>query len=153
VTARLSASAPRVVGISVATIRGSGIGLAIAPDELARLFDGRVGSLVLHRRKVEADSAGYDVEMHLIDPMNRIRSVALLYAVRSASEPQLQHKPDGSFDPFPGAQRLDLRIDGQKATGRLTLALGGSGPRFLAHQPVYVNGEGKTFYQVVKTVE
>jgi S1-C subfamily serine protease len=34
----------RLVGISVATIKGTGIGLAIAPEELKRLFEGRVGA-------------------------------------------------------------------------------------------------------------
>src|SRR5205085_12357551 len=79
----------RLVGISVATIRGAGIGLAIAPDELARMFDGRVGALGLHRRKVEASSAEYDVEMQLIDPMNRIKSATLLYVVRTGPAPRL----------------------------------------------------------------
>src|SRR5205807_1764587 len=46
-------------------------------------------------------------------------------------------------------QRLNLRIDGQKATGHLTLALGGSGPYFLVHQTAYVNGEGTTHHTQV----
>jgi S1-C subfamily serine protease len=35
----------RLVGVSVATIRGSGIGLAIAPDELTRMFQERIGPI------------------------------------------------------------------------------------------------------------
>jgi S1-C subfamily serine protease len=135
-----------LVGISVATIRGAGIGIAIAPDELARMFDGRVGALGLHRRKVEANSAEYDVEMQLIDPMSRIKSATLLYAVRTGPGPKLQHKADGSFDPLPGTERLDLKIDGQKATGQLKLPLSGSGPQFLVYQTTYVNGGGTASY-------
>src|SRR5439155_14585568 len=64
----------RLVGISVATIRGSGIGIAIAPDELARMFQGRIGGLSLNRLQLNKDSAEYDVEMRFIDPMARITS-------------------------------------------------------------------------------
>src|SRR5438552_13879343 len=43
----------RLVGISVATIRGTGIGIAIAPDELARMFGGRVGGITLKPRPTD----------------------------------------------------------------------------------------------------
>ena len=139
-----------LVGISVATIRGAGIGLAIAPDELTRLFQGRVGGLALQQRKFETNEAEYAVEMSLIDPENQITSAALLYYVGNPL-PRLKQRADGTFEPLAGAQRLDLQIDGQKATGLLKLTFNGPGNRFLNYQTCYVNGSGKTVHTQIGT--
>jgi S1-C subfamily serine protease len=136
----------RLVGISVATIRGSGIGLAIAPDELARMFQGRVGGVGLHPRSVTADLAEFDVEMQLIDPEGQIKSAGLLYTVADSAPTPLQIKDDGTFDPLPGTRRLDVKIDGQKASGQLRLPLTNTSGRLLIFQCVYVNGDGATHH-------
>ena len=133
-----------LVGISVATIRGAGIGLAIAPDELARLFEGRVGAVGLTRRNLDADAAEFGVEMQLIDPQGQIKSAAVLYLVKSGPQTPLQPNANGTFNPLAGAQRLDLTIGGQKATGVLQLAISGIDTPFLVYQTVYVNGAGVT---------
>jgi S1-C subfamily serine protease len=67
----------RLVGVAVATIEGSGIGLAIAPEELTLLLLGRVGGVSLTKRPVADQKVTLDLEAQLIDPMNKIRMVAL----------------------------------------------------------------------------
>ncbi len=136
-----------LVGISVKTIVGAGIGLAIAPDELIRLFQGRVGSVTLKTVKVDDESAEYDVDIQLIDPENQIQSVAILYAPGS-SAPQSTKKADGDFDPLPGAKRLELNIEGQHATGRIKVDLA-DGQRSLNWQAMIVNGAGKRVYSQI----
>jgi S1-C subfamily serine protease len=139
----------RLVGISVATIRGAGIGLAIAPDELTRMFDGRVGGLALQSVQLNNEAAQYDVEMRLIDPMGRISSAFLLYTLSSVPRPRLKQNADGTFSPLDDAKRLDLQIDGQTARARLRVSLAGTRARFLVYQTGYVNGAGKTIYTQV----
>ena len=89
--------------------------------------------------------------MHLIDPESRIKSVAVLYQMGSTVQRLLQQKADGTFDPLPGAERLDLRIDGQRATGLLKLALSSKDSRYLLFQCKYVNGAGRTVYTSVSS--
>ena len=134
----------RLVGISVATIRGSGIGLAIAPDELKRLFEGRVSVVDFAERKFADDTgADYQVTMQFIDPENQIKSASLLYVVESTPHKPLNRNSNGIVDALPGADRLDLQFEGKKASGLLELTFNGAGKRFLNYQAIYVNGSGK----------
>jgi uncharacterized protein (TIGR03067 family) len=138
----------RLVGVSVATIQGTGIGLAIAPDELTRLFDGRVGAVGFHPVSMGRSSAEFQIEMALIDPERKIRSASLLYVVGSSRMRTFQQKDDGSFDPLPDAQRLELQIDGQRASGRLKTDFDDN-HRILVFQVCYVNGAGKVMYSQI----
>jgi serine protease Do len=139
----------RLVGVSVATIKGTGIGLAIAPEELTHMFEGRVGALALHGRKLDDRTAELEVELQFIDPQKQIRSAALLYTVAATPFSPLKPNADGTLNALPGAQRLALRIDGQKASGTLRLSLNGANSRYLVCQPTYVNGSGKVMFTPV----
>jgi S1-C subfamily serine protease len=137
-----------LVGISVKTIVGAGIGLAIAPDELTRLFQGRVANVVFKDIKVDEESAEYDLEVQLIDPEGQIKAVSILYVLGESAQQPLKHKEDGEFEPLSGARRVQLQIDGQKAAARLKVDLG-ENRRFLNWQTSYVNGAGRTMYTQV----
>lgn len=140
--------AGRLIGISVATIRGAGIGLAIAPDELSRMFDGRVGGIDMKPRRVDANAAEFDITMSLIDPLQKIQSAAVLYQVAAVPAPLLQHNADGSFNPITGT-RAELKVAEQIASGAFTVDRKASPGRFLVFQTAYVNGAGKTMYTQV----
>jgi predicted Zn finger-like uncharacterized protein len=139
----------RLVGISVATMRGTGIGLAIAPEELTHLFEGRVAAVGLHERKFDDSGVEFYVELQFIDPQKQIRSAALLYLVGTSPQLSTKREADGAFYPLPGAERLDLQIDGQKASGLLDLAFIASNQRYLIYQTTYVNGSGNAVYTQV----
>jgi predicted Zn finger-like uncharacterized protein len=134
----------QLVGVAVATIRGSGIGLAIAPDEVSRMLLGRIGAVKLTTRNA-ASQTEIDVEIELIDPLSRIRSAGLHYITGHASE-RVQQNKDGHWPAMAGGQDLDCRIDGSKATGTLILPGPGQQNGAFQYQAVYVDGAGTTCY-------
>jgi serine protease Do len=136
----------RLVGISVATIRGSGIGLAIAPDELTHMFEGRISTGVFHELRFDDKGAEYRIEIPLIDPENQIKSVTLLYLVGTTNLAPPKPNSEGKFEPLAGAERLELKVEPGKATGILKLTFDGPGTRFINFQTLYVNGSGKQIY-------
>jgi hypothetical protein len=140
----------RLVGVAVATIEGSGIGLAIAPEELTLLLLGRVGGVSLTKRPVANQKVTLDLEAQLIDPMNKIRMVALHWA-RKGIKPRLQADGAGLFSPLSEAQDVDLKIDGQRAVGTLNLPLKESEAYDIEYQVAYINGTGKVIYTAAAT--
>lgn len=129
----------RLVGVAVATIRSSsGIGLAIPPGELTRMLFGRIGKLEV---KVSHEN-GKDmlhVDVGLIDPLNKIRSVALDYL--PAEKVKEAPRAGDPLARLPGCKKLLLKIDGQIASGEIPLADLAERTVF---QTVYINGTGKS---------
>jgi S1-C subfamily serine protease len=140
-----------LLGVAVATVRGSGIGLAIAPDELTRMFQGRVGGVALNAKKVESALAEYEVNMHLIDPMKQIKSVTLLCKATDTPATKLGPNADGTFPALEGGQRVDLKIEDQQATGTVTLNRTPGASRFMLFQACYVAGSGQAVYTEVSS--
>ncbi len=132
-------TAGRLVGVAVATIRNSsGIGLAIPPGELTRMLFGRVGKLEM-KVAHEKDKDMLHVDVGLIDPLNKIHSVALHYLPAD----KVKDRPKGN-DPLarlPGIKKLTLKIEGQIASGDIPLTDVSEPTLF---QTVYVNGAGKS---------
>ncbi|HEV2947854.1 MAG TPA: trypsin-like peptidase domain-containing protein, partial [Gemmataceae bacterium] len=141
----------RLVGVAVATIEGSGIGLAIAPEELTLLLLGRVGGVSLTKRPVADQKVTLDLEAQLIDPMNKIRMVALHWARKGINRARPQPDGAGLFPPLSDAQDVDLKIDGQRAVGTLHLPLKESEAYDIEYQVAYINGTGKVIYTAAAT--
>jgi S1-C subfamily serine protease len=140
-----------LVGVAVATIEGSGIGLAIAPEEVALMLLGRVGGVNLTKRPVANQTVTLDIEAHLIDPMNKIRNVALHWARKDMSRARPQADKDGLFPPLSDAQDLELRIDSQHARGTLQLPLKGTEGYDIDYQVACRNGSGQLLYTAAST--
>jgi S1-C subfamily serine protease len=138
----------RLIGVAVAKIGGTRIGLAIPAADLTKMLHGRVGGVQFVTQKVEKDVAHVQVEARLIDPLGRLKSVALLHTRGPAAK--LAPNKEGRFPPLPGASRLELKIDGQKATGMLTIAAARKGQP-IGFQMAYVNGEGRTVHTQANT--
>jgi S1-C subfamily serine protease len=64
----------RLVGVSVATIKGSGIGLAIPPVDLAHMLQGRLGGAALLKVKRDQEAADLQGEIWLFDRQNKVKS-------------------------------------------------------------------------------
>jgi hypothetical protein len=111
------------------------------------LLDGRVGSSTLSLKKFESGIADFALEIRMIDPLNRIKSVAFHYAPRQGAK--LPTKPDseGNWEPLAGAKRVDLELNQSKATATFSAEVPTvtAGPPLLI-QISYVNGAGKTVY-------
>jgi S1-C subfamily serine protease len=132
-----------LVGITVAKITGTHIGMAIPPAELTKMLNGRVGAVGFTPLSSDAGMSEIQVQANLIDPLNKITAVGILY-VGADPKPKLQRNPDGTFLPLPGAQRVDLAVEAQKARGTIKVPAS-QGTKF-AFQAFYVNGQGKTIY-------
>src|SRR5579872_4406562 len=67
-----------LVGIAVQTIQGSNIGLAIPPDELTGVLEGRVGKPAVVA-SIEQGAPRYEVVVPVIDPLKKLKSVAIQF--------------------------------------------------------------------------
>src|SRR5258708_26239237 len=68
-----------LIGIAVQTIQGSNIGLAIPPEELIGVLEGRVGKPVVVASAVEGAAPKYEVVVPVIDPMKKLKSVSIQF--------------------------------------------------------------------------
>jgi predicted Zn finger-like uncharacterized protein len=102
----------RLVGVAVATIRGAHIGLAVPGHELLRMFEGRVGAV---RVATKGLANSVEVEVPVIDPLNRVRSVVVGYLRADLVQKQPRPQKGGGWSELSGALRLAMRREGQRA--------------------------------------
>lgn len=126
----------RLVGIAVATIRGSGIGLTIPSQELSRLLLGRVGSPSLRLIRRDKDAVEIEVELPLIDPLNKVRKVTLHYLAGT-------HRGKGPLTSEPGSAKIAMEIRDRAARTKINLASGTGPANALSIQAEYANEEDK----------
>ncbi len=136
----------RLIGVAVARVRGSRIGFAIPAAELQHLLLGGVAGLSLTPKLVDGGSANVLVEARVIDPSAQVKSVALLYAPADPSRGPARAEKDGRWPALPGAQRVELKVEQQKAVGSFRVPPGEKGQVAYSVQVSYVNGAGETLY-------
>jgi S1-C subfamily serine protease/regulation of enolase protein 1 (concanavalin A-like superfamily) len=136
----------RLVGVSVAQIRNTTIGFAVPPGELNRMLDGRIGRVSMALRSETNGMADIQVEAKLIDPLNRIRDVELLYAPSRALQAGMNPGADGSWPPLAGATRVNLSLSGPTAFGVIHADVRSLPGRRLMVQTAYQDGAGRTLY-------
>jgi S1-C subfamily serine protease len=136
-----------LIGIAVATIRGAQqIGLVIPRDQLLKMLDGRVGSSAVRASRLTGAKAELEVDVELIDPLNRITDVAILYVPGDVTGSLPPASPGRKRKPLAGSRRVPLTLSGSKATGTLSLILPTSAARRLTCQVTYRNGSGTEFH-------
>ncbi len=112
-----------LVGVAVATIRDStGIGLAIPSRELVRTVEGRLGKIYLHTTQEPDGPTTIHVEVGLIDPFDKVRSVALHYL--NANSLEEKPKPGDPLAELNGCRKLPLKLEKHIATGEITIKRG-----------------------------
>jgi S1-C subfamily serine protease len=135
----------RLVGVAVATIRGAHIGLAIPGRELTRMLEGHVGDpRAVAQVGTDAD-ARVEVEVPLIDPLRRIQAVTVHYLRSDLVKENPQPDQAGAWSELAGAQRLTLRLDGNRAVGSFAIRAGDK-DKAITFQVSYVNGAGRLVY-------
>src|SRR5262249_1885718 len=134
----------RLVGVAVATIRGANIGLAIPAGELTKVFEGHVGRIQAVTRKTGVNPE-VEVEAAVIDPLGRVKDVAVHYLRQDLVKNQPQRQPGGTWPELAGGQKLVLRRDGLRAVGTLAVAAADL-KRAFTFQASYVNGAGQRVY-------
>ena len=97
----------RLVGVAVATIRdGKGIGLVIPATDLARTMAGRIGKLRVSPGKTADGSPSLRIEMAVVDPLNKIRSVTARYFV---VPPKSKRPETASLEKYEGSKAVELK--------------------------------------------
>ena len=126
----------RLIGITVAKIKGTNIGLAIPTDHLAKMLQGRLSALGVQEVPTGTDGRiDLQVRLAFIDPFNRIRAAAVIVAPAEAAP--VPRRGPGGWDPLRG-ERYPMAVGNQTAT--VTIPLRGMGFRRYLIQPVYGNG-------------
>ncbi len=135
----------RLVGVCVAKIRGTNIGLAIPPIELARMLDGRTGDVAVRVKKNDGSSAIVEVRAALIDPFSKISKVVMLHTRSDNLRTKPKPGKDGEWEAISGAEKTSLKIEGNYAVGELNLfSKDVTAP--MVFQTATTNKTGKTTY-------
>jgi S1-C subfamily serine protease len=133
-----------LVGVAVSKdARANNIGYAIPTEDLAAMLQGRVTSgLVARTLKVENGAVDVQIEVGLIDPMNKLKDISV-YLARVDSLKKKPERGKEGWSKLPGAQQIDLKIDKHRAVGVMHLTATDAG--YLL-QISYVNADGNTVY-------
>jgi hypothetical protein len=108
----------RLVGVAVATItNSSGIGLIIPARHLSLVLSGRPGKPRVYARQADDGRLVIHVEIGLIDPFEKVKSVTLSYMAADLADETL--KPGGRLSAVRGCRKLPLKIDNQVASGEI----------------------------------
>ena len=128
----------RLVGVAVAKFGNTRIGLAIPTTELASMFEGRAGTPRLRQVGGDKGKVELEAEVELFDPFGKVKEVSLQYATHA----NLRDVTKG-LTGLP-TQKLALKVENQKAVGKLSL----SGPEgtelIVTAQATAVNAAGKS---------
>jgi predicted Zn finger-like uncharacterized protein len=137
-----------VVGVSVAKIRGTNIDFAIPGERVRTLLDGRI-------KEMGRDNVPYvqdgkiimPVSMIMIDPLNRIKEVALEVWTGDAKQPR---PPAVGEAPKPNAgdskhERFKLAYQAGEGKADVVLPALPPGKTYYV-QPYFVNGAGKSHW-------
>jgi hypothetical protein len=135
-----------LVGVAVAKIAQTKIGLAIPPDQLTLMLHGRVGGITIGPRRVADGAADMQARAHLIDPMNKLKAVAIHYLPSDSLKEMLKVGKDGKWSLLPGATKVDLKIDKQTAFAYFKLKPLQASQIEYTFQTAFINGDGNTVY-------
>jgi S1-C subfamily serine protease len=133
----------RLVGVAVAKVRNTNIGMAIPAQRLTQLLAGHVPDFKVSTLKMENGTASVQVEAQVLDPMRQLRGVSVYY-VRGNQAAQ-----EGGL---PGAQKADLLINGEKAVANLSLPAENQADTSFSFQVAYVAADGKTVFTPAKVI-
>ena len=130
----------QLVGVVVAKIRDTQIGLAIPTQEVHRLLAGRVAAPKLTPAKVDKGMLEVHVELGLIDPLEQITSITLHYAPTGTLTEEAKK---GGLAAFSESKTVKLQRDKQKAVGTFSVTLPEKAALELTYQVSYVRGKEK----------
>ncbi|MCS7046007.1 MAG: serine protease [Gemmataceae bacterium] len=132
-----------LVGIAVSKIQKARIGFAVPVQPLEEIMQGTVGVVLFDTLKVAKGMAEVHVESTLLDPLGKIKDLAIHYRPADAKTLPPPDK-EGRVRPLDQAKRLPLKIGEGRGRGTFNLAGNGQEKLAIVYQASYVNGTGKT---------
>jgi S1-C subfamily serine protease len=135
----------RLIGVAVAKVKGTRIGMVIPAASLTKMLHGRVGGVGFTTLKVEEGAAYVRVQAHLIDPLGKIKAVALHHLRTPLAQKPAPDK-EGRWAALPSVGKVDMKILGQGAVAGFKVNFKVRGRIPLVFQTSYVNGTGQTVY-------
>jgi hypothetical protein len=133
----------RLIGVAVAKVRGTKLCFAIPASELTAMVSGRISGLGIELKKVENGEVDVLLAVESNDPLNKISKVEVRYLRQDALKEEPKANEEGIWPELPGAEKVALKIEGQKASALLQLKSPEKKRVDYWFQRVYVNGEGK----------
>lgn len=109
----------RLVGVAVAKVRNTNIGLAIPPNELTKMLHGRIGGSGIRVLSVDKDTAEVEISLGFIDPLEKVKSATIRLVKTDAPLPR-QSKPN-EIPELTGGTTHEIKLTGQKGTIKLKL--------------------------------
>ncbi|HEY1188115.1 MAG TPA: serine protease [Gemmata sp.] len=121
----------RVVGVAVAGVRGAGIGLAIPRAEVTRLLARQGAQLSVRPGAPKDGKVEVELSLMVLDPSQKVTAVRVR-VVRANDVPKDWGKDRSGGPPaLPGGDVVELKLDGFRARGRVTLKA--NKPETVAH--------------------
>lgn len=111
----------RLVGISVAKVKGTNIGFAIPPMELTKMLHGRVGASGVRVVSVDKNTAEVEFTLEFIDPLEKVTSATIRLVKTDAAPPNPGKK--GVIPELPGGTDHVIKLSGQKGSIKVKLPL------------------------------
>jgi S1-C subfamily serine protease len=130
----------RLVGVAVATIKGSGIGFAIPPAKLQKMLSGGVSEVKLVDRSTR-EALVVEITLTLLDPFHKIRQIAVHCVTRD-----LKTGVPPPQQPLDGSQKVELVLKDGKATGTWNVQNTADKPAVISLQPAVIDDQGNTVY-------
>ncbi len=109
----------RLVGISVAKLRGTNIGFALPPNELTKMLHGRVGASGVRVVSVDKDTAEVEFTLEFIDPLEKVASATIRLVKSDAAAPIPAKR--GDIPALTGGTTHEIKLSGQKGSIKLKL--------------------------------
>lgn len=135
-----------LLGVLVSkVIKARTVGFTVPVAPLAEMLQGRTAAVAFDTNRVVDDTAEVRVDVGLIDPMGKLKDLALQYRpVTDADVKQL--RSSGKETPvLSDTSTAWLKINNGKGQGRITVKGTGQNKLRIAYQTSVVNAAGKTF--------
>jgi S1-C subfamily serine protease len=140
-------SAGNLIGISVAKVTGTNIGLAIPLKQLEQLLLGRLESLTIDEIENKDGKLKLKIEAKLIDPLRKVKGISVLLIPQEKVKGEIKANEKGVFPPISSlAVEYKLKLEGDRAGAEVTLNGNVKDDVVYLVQPKVIAGDGALNY-------
>ncbi len=109
----------QLVGVAVAKVKGTNIGLAIPPLHLTKMLQGRISASGVRVVSVDKDTAEVEITLQFIDPLEKV-TAATVRLVKTG-DPLPKAGKGGEIPLLAGGTTHEVKVSGQKGVLRVKL--------------------------------